>query len=126
MFKGESGDRGSGRETERFCVCLQLKSSRDVNAENSGNGKATDGEDVEPSSDTYLNKSIKVQNSVVDNELGGRGVTALPSWKKNWDGLKTGSLTPSVWLQTDGVTLNTVRWGGTFLCGMGQNWSVEE
>ncbi len=40
--------------------------------------------------------------------------------------MKTGSLTPSRWLQTSGVTLNTVRWSGTFLCGVGQYWSVEE
>ncbi len=60
-------------------------------SENIGHDNTTDGEDVEPSSDTYLNnvdgyenieERIKVGDSVVDNEVGGRGVTALLTWKK--------------------------------------------
>ncbi len=65
-----------------------------------------------------IEEVIEVNNSVVDNELGGREVTVLPSWQKMWDGLKKGSFKPSKWLYTDRVMLSTVRWSGAFLCGM--------
>ncbi len=48
----------------------------------------------------------------------------LPSWKKMWDGLKEGSVTPSSWLQTDRVMLNSLRWSGAFLCGICEHWST--
>ncbi len=61
---------------------------------------------------------IEVNNTVVDNELGGKEVTVLPSWRKIWGGLKKGSFVPSRWISTDRVMLNTVRWSAAFLCGM--------
>ena len=67
---------------------------------------------------------IMVNNTVVDNELGGREVTVLPSWEKIWSGLKRGRFTPSEWLWTDRAILNTVRWSGAYLCGMGADWSA--
>ncbi len=73
-----------------------------------------------------MEEEIVVNNTVIDNELGGREVTVLPSPKKMFDGLKKGSLAPSRWLQTDRVMLNTVRWCGVYLCGMGEHWSVQE
>ncbi len=71
-----------------------------------------------------IEDQIMVNNIVVDNELGGRDVTVLPSWKKMWSGLKKGRFTPSKWLRTDRAILNTVRWGGAYLCGMGKGWSI--
>ncbi len=60
----------------------------------------------------------------IDNELGGREVTVLPSHDKIWRGMKKGRFTPSELLQTDRVILNTVRWGGAYMCGMGKDWIV--
>ncbi len=37
-----------------------------------------------------IEEKIKVNNTVVDNELGGRDMTVLPSCKQMWDGLKKG------------------------------------
>ena len=68
---------------------------------------------------------IMVNNMVVDNELGGREVTVLPSWKKVWSGVERGRFTPSKWLQTDRVILSMVRWGGAYLCAMSDGWSVD-
>ncbi len=67
---------------------------------------------------------VMVNNMVVDKELGGREVTVLPSWEKMRSGVKQGKFTPSYWLRTDRVVLNTIRWGGAYLCGMGERWSV--
>ncbi len=76
--------------------------------------------------DEDIEGKIKVNNTVIDNEIGGREVTVLPSLKKMWDGLKKGSLRPSKWLHTDRVMLSTVRWCGSYLCGMGEQWSLGE
>ena len=89
--------------------------SEDSERSKSGNYVEEDVEEV-----------IEVNNSVVDNELGGREVTVLPSWQKMWHGVMKGSFKPSRWLWTDRVMLNTVRWGGAFLCGMGEHWSSVE
>ncbi len=78
-----------------------------------GRRKVSDTEDV-----------VMVNNMVVENEVGVREVTVLPSWEKIWSGLKQGRFTPSKWLRTDRAILNTVRWGGAYLCGMGEGWSV--
>ncbi len=79
-------------------------------------GSVDDGNGIE--------KKIMVNNMVVDNELGGREVTVLPSWEKIRNGIKEGRFTPGKWLRTDRVILNTVRWGGAYLCGVGEDWSV--
>ncbi len=76
--------------------------------------------------DDDIEGTIEANNTVIDNELGGREVTVLPSWKKMWNGLKKGSFEPSVWLRTDQPMLNTVRWSGAFLCGMGEYWGINE
>ncbi len=39
-----------------------------------------------------------------------------------WKRLRKGSLTPNKWLHIDQVMLNTVRWCGAYLCGMGEQW----
>ncbi len=80
------------------------------------------GEEV----DDHVEETIEVNNTVVDNELGGREVTVLPSWQKMWNGLKKGSFEPIVWLRTDQPMLNTVRWSGAFLCGMGGHWGIDK
>ena len=81
-----------------------------------GRRQADDGDQVED--------VVMVNNMVVDNELGGREVTVLPSLKKMWSELKEGRFTPSKWLRTDRVILNTIRWGGAYLCGVGADWSA--
>ncbi len=63
-----------------------------------GNRNVFDGEGFED--------EVMVNNIVIDNELGGREIAVLPSWK------------------TDQVILNAVRWGGAYLCGMGKCWSA--
>ncbi len=89
-----------------------------------------DGENREASvavnmEENDLEDVVMVNNMVVDNELGGREVTVSPSWEKIWRGVKEGRFTPSKWLRTDRAILNTVRWGGAYLCGMGEGWSVD-
>ncbi len=73
---------------------------------------------------SWVEENIKVNNTVVDDELGRRQVTVLPSWKKVWNGLMKGAVTPSRWLQTDRVMLNTVRWSSAYSCAMGEHWNV--
>ncbi len=73
-----------------------------------------------------IEDAIMVNNMVVDNELGGREVTVLPSWEKIWRGVKEGPFSPSKMLRTDRVILNTIRWGGAYLCGMGEDWSAQK
>ncbi len=73
--------------------------------------------------DEDIEGKIKVNNSVIDNELGGRKVMVLPAWEKIWNELKKGSVAPRRWLNTDRVMLNTVRWSGAYLCGMREHWS---
>ncbi len=147
---GSENDRDSrAEETERFCGFFNLeifvtwckrgiRRMREFMSGKTENGEheSTAGEeDIESSLDTYLineyhdedediEDKIKVNNTVIDNELGGRDVTVLPSWVDMWGGLKKGSLAPSKWLYTDRVMLNTVRWCGSYLCGMGEHWSI--
>ncbi len=73
-----------------------------------------------------VEEKVKVNDSVVDNELGGTDVTVLPSFRRAWDAVKRGDFRPGAWLNTDQVELNTVRWCGAYLCGMGNYWSVGE
>ncbi len=42
-----------------------------------------------------IENGVMVNNMVVDNELGGREVTVLPSWMKIWRGVKEVTFTPS-------------------------------
>ncbi len=86
--------------------------------QSAGLGNADDGNGIE--------NKVMLNNIVIDNELGGREVTVFPAWDKMWDGFKKRSFWPSTWLSTDRVMLNTIRWSGAFLCGMGENWSIEE
>ena len=72
-----------------------------------------------------VDENIKVKDVVVDNELGGTDVTVWPSFRKAWDAVKRGDFRPGAWLDTDQVELNTVRWCGAYLCGMGNYWSVD-
>ncbi len=100
-------------------------------SENNEQNSSTDEEDREVSADAHVScgdddieRRIEVNNTVVDNELGGKELTVLPSWKKMLGRLKKGWFEPSTWLRTDRVMLNTVRWSGAFLCGMGEHWGV--
>ncbi len=147
--RAENSERRSIRETRKFCGFLNLeifvtsckplmermRGYMNKRTESTEHESTADEEDIESSQDTYLTnvdhdededieEKIKVNNTVVDNELGGREITVLPSWKKTWDGLKKGSLTPSKCLETDRVMLNTVRWCGAYLCGVGEHWSL--
>ena len=107
--------RGVMRMTAFACRC------RDSNQEDN----RTDEESC-AAADEDIEEKIEVNNTIVDNELGGREVTVLPSWKKMWDGLKKVEFEPSRWLGTDRAMLNTVKWCGAFLCGMGEHWGVGE
>ncbi len=49
----------------------------------------------------------------------------LPSCKKIRSEVMKRRFVPSNWLRTGCVFLNTVRWGGAYLCGMGEGWSVD-
>ncbi len=101
---------------------------------NHGRNRSTVNEFTEMTVGTHVSyadvddveEKIEVNNTIVDNELGGREVTVLPSWKNMWNGLKKGSFEPSTWLWTDRVMLNTVRWSGAFLCGMGEQVCVDK
>lgn len=73
-----------------------------------------------------MEKKIKVNNTIVDNELGGTDVTISPSLEKMLNGLKKWEFKPSKWLKTDQAKLSTVRWCGAYLCGMGEHWNVQE
>ncbi len=147
---GSGNERDSRAEgTKRFCGFLnveifvtwckrrmgRMREYMNGNTENSEHETTAGDEDIESSLYTYLinvyhgedediEEKIEVNNTVIDNELGGRDVTVLPSWEKMWGGLKKGSQTPSKWLRTDRVMLNTVRWCGSYLCGMGEPWSL--
>ncbi len=45
------------------------------------------------------------------------------SWRKMYRGLKACKFTPSKWLRTDRVILNTVRRSSAYLCAMGIIWA---
>ncbi len=113
----------------------RIRNAMGGNNEKSMQNQNSDEENVVSSWDVYmqdkdhdededLEEKIRVNNTVVDNELGGRELTVFPSLGKMCKGLKEGSLVPSKWLKTDRVMLNTVRWSGAYLCGMGERWSV--
>ncbi len=109
--------RGDTQNCERDCT----EDEEDI--EQAGHAHVND---VDDEGDEDIEENIEVNNAVIDNELGGREVTVVPSLEKMCDGLKRGSFTPSRWLQTDRVMLSTVRWCGAYLCGIGEQWSVEE
>ncbi len=114
------------RGAERMTAFLFGNSEQDSGAD----AKASEiSEDMRVSSavdDENIEEKIQVNNAVVDNELGGREVTVLLSLKKMWNGLKKGSFEPITWLRTDRVMLNTVRWGGAFLCGRDGQWGASK
>ncbi len=146
----ESSERSTGLVSRRSSGLLKLKifaewckrvmgSLRDYkreSTEKSEYNNSRDDEQTVPSwgtcsnnvnyedNDDDMEEMVKVNNIVVDNELGGREVTVLPSMKKMLQGLREGSFKPSKWLKTDRVMLNTVRWSGAFLCGVGEHWSL--
>lgn len=73
-----------------------------------------------------VEKKVRINNSVVDNELGGTDITVVPSWRKIWNGIKKLEFEPSKWLVTDQARLCIVRWGGAYLSGISENWGVTE
>ncbi len=101
------------------------KAVADADSNGDEGSQSVEGSVESRDSEHEVEDKVMVNNMVVDNELGGTEVTVLPSWKKIWSGVKKGSFTPSKWLKTDRVILNTVRWGGAYLCGMGKYWSAE-
>ncbi len=142
--RAENSKRRSSQETSKFCGLMRFEISGMLykllhgyfcrSTENNERKSGTDEEDIKPPEyepmnnerdDENIEDIIEVNNMVVDNELGGREITVRPSWKKIWNGLRKGSLTPSRWLRTDRVMLNTVRWCGAYLCGMGDHWGGE-
>ncbi len=112
----DSNVEESGQSVERNSESRD--DGNESNAENKASLKKVDD-------GNWIEDKIMVNNMVVDNELGGREVTVLPSLEKIWGEVKKGRFTPSTWLRTDRVILNTVRWGGAYLCGMGRGWSVD-
>ncbi len=71
---------------------------------------------------SYISERLMVNNSVVDNELAGTDVTVKVSWRKLLEGVKNWQFDPSAWLISEHALLSTVRWGGAFLCGLGDDW----
>ena len=72
--------------------------------------------------DKPIESVLKVNNSVVDNELGGTDVTVKILWAKVGSDLRRGRFRPSDWLKTNDVWLATVRWCAAWLCSMGRDW----
>ena len=98
--------------------CVEALLGHDDESGSDGNER----EDAK-SGDMHENQ-VRVNNSVVDNEIGGTAVTVRPAWKKMWDGLKKGEFKPTKWLQADFTGLCTVRWCAAYLCGIGRKWNV--
>ncbi len=120
--RNAEADADSNRNRSSESLERTAESRDDGNESNEeskvGRGNEDDGNEIE--------NKIMVNNMVVDNELGGTEVMVIPSWKKIWSGVKRGRFTPSRWLRTDQVILNTIRWSGAYLCGMGNPWSVDK
>ena len=95
----------------------------DERSEQREDGSSGDERQNANSSDMHKDK-VRVNNAVVDNELGGTAVTVLPSWRKMWNDLKKGEFKPTKWLEADLVALCTVRWCAAYLCGIGEKWNV--
>ncbi len=93
-----------------------------LGADAEGAQRSNDSEDVDDVDD--VDEKVRVNNTVVDNELGGRDVTVLPSLRKIWRAIKRGDFRPSSWLKVDQPELCTIRWCGALLCGMGEQWSI--
>ncbi len=65
-----------------------------------------------------MQPKIRVNSIVAGNELGGRDVRAMPSWKKIWNRVKKASLRPIMRLTTERFMLNAVRKYGAYICEM--------
>ncbi len=63
-----------------------------------------------------------VNNTVVDNELGGTDISVQVEWRKLKESLMCGKWNPSEWMTTADAELCTVRWGGAYLCALGKDW----
>ncbi len=87
-----------------------------LGADEEGNGDVNDVADVQG--------KLKVNNAVVDNELGGIDTTVKPSLRKMWKTWKRKEFWRSALLKTDQARLSTVRWCVALLCGMGEDWNV--
>ncbi len=95
-----------------------------LGADEEGDERGEDAESADNMED--VEENVKLNNGIVDNELGGRDVTVLPSLHKLWNEIRRGEFRPSSWLVTDQPGLSTVRWCGAFLCGLGNYWSVDK
>ena len=71
-----------------------------------------------------VENNLRVNSTVVDNDLGGTEATVLPSCRKMWKGLKRDELSPRKRLEADWAELCTVRWCAAYLCGVEEDWSV--
>ena len=60
-----------------------------------------------------IDKMLKVNNEIVDNELGGTDLAVSVDWNK------VGIRRPSKWMRTGEVELCSARWGAAFLCKFG-------
>lgn len=68
-------------------------------------------------------KTICVNNTVVDNELSGTDLdVSIEKSKMNRKTHPTTWLNPTTWLRTDEEVLCTIRWSGAFLCSFGELW----
>ncbi len=96
-----------GMHTCVFGQILREESSETTDDARVSSVYGEDEEEEEEEED--VEETVKVNNMVIDNELGGKEVTALPSRKKMWNGFKKGSFEPSRCLETYHVMLSTVR-----------------
>jgi len=61
-----------------------------------------------------IDRMLKVNNTVVDNELGGTDLGVSVDWRQ------VGWKSPFKWLKTGEVPLCTLRWSTAFLCEFGE------
>ncbi len=126
------------QQTRKFCGLFQLEKVgtwckqvmgriRNCFSRNTQHNDQEIAKDEKDDMEKDIEDVIKVNNTVIDNELWGREVAVLMSWQKIKNGLKNRRFKPSRWFRTYPVMLNTVQWCGAFLCGtLGEQWSVHE
>ena len=68
--------------------------------------------------------NVRVNNTVIDKELGGKDVAVWLSWRKIWNGLKKGEFSPSKRLEADLAEMYTVRWFPAYFRGVEGGWTI--
>ena len=104
--------------------CLQALQGADEERSEQSEGESSGCEGSDQNVAGVVENEARVNNTVVNNELGGKDVTVWPSWRKMWNGLEREEFSPSKWLEADLAELCTVRWCGAYLCELGKDCSV--